>query len=319
MKVAIQAISTPGRSGAVLASALVVAAGGLVGCAVGDGASDGKTTVGVTLNAASNPFFLAEGKAIKEAARKKSLDVSVQYANADVSVQSDQIDTFIRKGVDSIVVDAVDSNGVGPAILRAKQAHIPVVAIDVAATGADSTITSDNEQAGREACTYLIKQLGGKGKMAVVDGSAVSAINDRMKGCKDAIKASPGIKIVATQRADLTRDKSMNVASSILTSHPDVDGFFGVNDPTAVGIALAAKQKRADVKIVGVDGAKQLTDLFDNGLVIGTSGQSPAQLGREGFDRAVTLANGEKPKSKLNVVPTFLVTPKTISDYESWG
>jgi ribose transport system substrate-binding protein len=319
MKVAVQTVSTPGRRAAVLATAVVVTAGGLVGCALEDPSKDGKIKVGVTLSAASNPFFLAEGKAIQKAARKKSIEASVQYANSDVSVQSDQVDAFIRKGVDSIVVDAVDSEGIAPAVLKAKQAHIPVVAIDVSAIGADSTITSDNEQAGREACDYLIKRLGGKGKMAIVDGTAVSAITDRKRGCKKAVKAHPGIKIVATQRADLTRDKSLNVASNIMTSHPDVDGFFGVNDPTAVGIALAVKQKRADAKIVGVDGAKQLTDHFDKGQVIGTSGQNPRELGRQGFERAVTLAKGKKVKSKTDLVPTFLVTPKTISDYESWG
>ena len=90
---------------------VIVAAATLVGCASA-GTDSGKTTIGVTLNAASNPFFLAEGKAIETAAAEAGVDVSVQYANADVAVQSDQIDTFIRQKVDSIIVDAVDSDGV---------------------------------------------------------------------------------------------------------------------------------------------------------------------------------------------------------------
>jgi ribose transport system substrate-binding protein len=300
-----------------LPAAAIMVAAVMTGCA--STPDSDKLTIGVTLNAASNPFFLAEGKAIEKAAAEAGVDVSVQYANADVAVQSDQIDTFIRKKVDSIIVDAVDSAGAGPAVLRANQAQIPVVAIDVTAPGAAATVTSDNVQAGRDACTYLFEQLGGRGKVAIVDGAAVSAISDRMTGCQQAIDRSPGIDIVATQRADLTRDKSMNVASSILTANPDVAGFFGVNDPTAVGIALAAQQKGSQVKVVGVDGAAQLTELIGKGSIIGTSGQDPAQLGRAGLDLAIKLAKGEQVDSAPQLVPTFLVTADTIGAYQKWG
>lgn len=301
-----------------LAGAVVLGSATLVGCASSEPDS-GTVTIGVTLNAASNPFFLAEGEAIEAAAAEAGVEVLVQYANADVAVQSDQIDTFIRQQVDSIIVDAVDTDGVGPAVLRATQADIPVVAIDVNAPGAAATVTSDNVQAGRDACAFLFEQLGGSGKVAIVDGSPVSAISDRMAGCQESIAQNPGIEIVATQRADLTRDESMNVASNILTANPDLDGFFGVNDPTAVGISLAAQQKGRDVMVVGVDGAQQLTELIGQGLIIGTSGQDPAMLGRTGLELAIKLANGEQVDSEPQLIPTFLVTADTIGEYQQWG
>lgn len=306
------------RKLSAVAGAVVIGSAALVGCATSDTDSDA-ITIGVTLNAASNPFFLAEGKAIEAAAAEAGIEVSVQYANADVAVQSDQIDTFIRQKVDSIIVDAVDTDGVGPAVLRATQADIPVVAIDVNAPGAAATVTSDNVQAGRDACAYLFEQLGGRGKVAIVDGSPVSAISDRMAGCQESIEQTPGIEIVATQRADLTRDESMTVASNILTANPDLDGFFGVNDPTAVGIALAAQQKGRDVMVVGVDGAQQLTDLIGQGLIIGTSGQDPAKLGTTGLELAIKLANGEQVDSEPQLIPTFLVTADSIGEYQQWG
>ena len=140
-----------------------------------------------------------------------------------------------------------------------------------------------------------------------------------MAGCQQAVDKTPGIEIVATQRADLTRDKSMTVASNILSAHPDVAGFFGVNDPTAVGIALAAQQKGRTVKVVGVDGAEQLTDLIGQGHIIGTSGQDPAKLGRAGLDLAIRLAKGEQVDPEPQLIPTFLVTADTIGDYQKWG
>lgn len=62
----------------------------------------------------------------------------------DLGQQVSQIDNFIAAKVDMIILNAADSKGIGPAVKRAKEAGIVVVAVDVAAEGADATITSDN-------------------------------------------------------------------------------------------------------------------------------------------------------------------------------
>lgn len=312
---------SPRRRAAVIAGFSVVAAiATLSGCSANAaGAKDETITIGAALNSEGNPFFLAEGDGISAEAKKLGAKTSIQYANADVATQSDQIDTLIRNKVDVIIVDAVDSEGIGPAVLRAHQAHIPVVAIDVSATGADATVTSDNVTAGFDACEYLIKQIGANGKLAIVDGSPVSAVTDRVNGCKDAVKKTGSATIVANQRADLTRDKSLEIATNILTAHPDVQAIFGVNDTTAVGIELAAKQKGADIKIAGVDGAKQATDSIGKGLIVATSAQDPKKLGSTGVDLALKLAKGEKVSSKPQLVPTTLVTTDNINSYTPWG
>lgn len=276
-------------------------------------------TIGASLNSAANPFFLAEGAGIEKAAEAADARVSVQYANADVAAQSDQIDRFARQRVDVVIVDAVDSAAIRPAVLRAQRAGVKVVAIDVTASAADATVTSDNVAAGREACRHLIERLGGRGRIALVDGAAVSAISDRMRGCRQAIADAPGIRVVAVQRADLTREKSLAAAVDILTAHPGVQGFFGVNDPTAVGIELAAKQKGADVEIVGVDGARQATESIGPGHISATSAQDPDQLGRTGVALAVRLARGAKVDGAPQLVPTTLVTRANVGAYRPWG
>ncbi len=268
-------------------------AGTSTGGSAGGGGGGGK--IGVTLETATNPFFLAEAKGIQAAATQAGLQALIQYANQDVPTQSNQIDTFIHQKVKFIVIDAVDSQGIGPAVLRAKQAHIPVIAIDVAAAEADATITSDNVLAGRQACQQLVQQLGGKGRIAIVDGQPVSAISDRMHGCQAVLAANPGIKVVANQRGDDTRDKGLTVATDILTAHPDVQGFFGVNDPTAAGIELAAKQKGVKVAITGVDGAKQATDsIGGGGMIVGTAAQDPAGLGGAGVSLGRKIVAGKQ-------------------------
>ena len=70
-------------------------------------------------------------------------------SNYDVNNQTNQIDNFISSNVNLILLGAADSKGIAPAVMRAKQAGITVVAVDVGAEGGvDATVTSNNKQAG---------------------------------------------------------------------------------------------------------------------------------------------------------------------------
>lgn len=78
-----------------------------------------------------------------------NVKVTLVSSGYDLGQQVSQIDNFIAAKVDMIILNAADSKGIGPAVKRAKEAGIVVVAVDVAAEGADATITSDNTRAGR--------------------------------------------------------------------------------------------------------------------------------------------------------------------------
>lgn len=78
-----------------------------------------------------------------------NVKVTLVSSGYDLGQQVAQIDNFIAAKVDMIILNAADSKGIGPAVKRAKEAGIVVVAVDVAAEGADATITSDNTRGGR--------------------------------------------------------------------------------------------------------------------------------------------------------------------------
>lgn len=292
----------------------------LTGCGLGESSEGGELSGGITLANAGNAFYQAEAKGAEAEAKRQSADLDVQFAKNDLPTQSDQIDNFIRKGVDFIVVDAVDSEGIGPAISRAVAASIPVVAIDVTATGADTSIMTDNKKAGRIVCEYLIEQIGDKGTFAIADSIPVSAITDRVKGCEEALAEAPGVEVVTKQRSENSRDGGLSLGTELLTAHPNVNAIFASNDPQAAGVALAAEQKgNADVIIGGVDGSAQVTDTFaDDGNLVVTAGQSPAKMGSRGVEVAIGIANGEEVPSKPELIDPELLTEKTIADYETW-
>jgi ribose transport system substrate-binding protein len=276
--------------------------------------------IGVTVSNSTNPFFVAESDTVKSVGEEMGATVLSQEAKEDVQEQSNQIDQFITSGVSFIVIDPVDSDAVGPAVQRAIDAGIPVIGIDSVTKNASVSVTTNNTQAGEVSCKSLAEQLGGKGKIAILDGTPISAVADRVVGCKKTLEEYPDIEVVAEQRGDNSRDKALPVATDILTANPDIVGIFAINDPTAAGVELAAKQKGMDIIITSVDGAKAAVDtITSGGMITATAAQDPAALAKQGVELGFKLIDGEEPESTLIELPTELIDASTAADYTPWG
>ncbi|WP_146072521.1 substrate-binding domain-containing protein [Arthrobacter sp. 4R501] len=304
----------------MMAAVAAVGSVGLTGCATAAGTSGNDALkIGVTVANSTNPFFQQETKTAESYGKEVGAEVLSQVANEDVQTQSNQIDQFITAGVSFIVIDAADTDGVGPAVKRAINAGIPVIGVDNQSKNATVNITTDNTQAGEISCQSLADQLGGKGKVAILNGTPVSAVDDRVKGCKSVLEKYPDIEIVADQRGENSRDSALPIATDILTANPDIAGFFAINDPSAVGVQLAAQQKGVSIVITSVDGASSATDVIAaGGLITATAAQDPAALVRQAIDLGISITKGEEPKETLLLVPTELVDASNVAKYTPW-
>jgi len=297
----------------------------VTGCAAdgngsGGGGGGDAMKMGVTVSNSTNPFFVKESRTAEETGKAMGFEVISQEAREDVQEQSNQIDQFITSGVDFIVIDPVDSDAIGPAVQRAVAAGIPVVGIDSVTKNASASVTTNNVQAGEASCTSLADQLGGSGDIAILHGTPISAVDDRVKGCKDVLTKYPDIKIVAEQRGNNSRDAALPLANDILTANPDIKGMFAINDPTAAGVELAAGQKGMKIIITSVDGAKAAVDtITSGGMITATAAQDPAALAKQGVEIGAGLAKGQKPAETLIELPTQLIDAKNAADYEPWG
>lgn len=307
-----------------------LAAGGLLlaGCsedpigAADDDADGGDVeTVGLMVQDLSNPFFSAMQAGVEEAAEELGAEVITEDGRQDLGAQNEHIDSFIQQDIDVLLINAVDSEGIGPAVQRAVDAGITVVAVDVTAEGAEATITSDNIQAGEQVCEHLFEELGGEGEILIIDGTPISSIQDRVEGCETVLEDYPDIEVVGHQNGDNNRSEALDIATDMLTATPDVDGIFAVNDPTALGAALAAEQAGIDdLLIVGVDGAPEAEEelAVDDSVFIATAAQDPALQGVRGLEMAVELRAGEELEEDTILVETTLITADNLDEYEGW-
>jgi ribose transport system substrate-binding protein len=282
------------------------------------------TNVGISVGSLGNPFFVATIKGIEDKAKAINPNVKITSVSSDYDLnkQFSQVDNFIAAGTNILMLNAVDPVAIEPSVKRAQSAGVIVAAFDVAATGADVTVMTDNVKAGALACQYIADNLKGKGDVIIVNGPQVSSIIDRVKGCKSVFEKNPDIKILSdNQDAKGSRDGGFAVAQSLLTRFPKVDAIFAVNDPTAIGVNLAAKQlNRSEFIITGVDGAPDIEAELKSGnsLIKASASQDPYVMAGQSLELAAGILNGKKPEKNVILLDPKLITSQNLAEYKGW-
>lgn len=281
-------------------------------------------SVGVTVGSLGNPFFVAIGRGVGDAARQINPDARVTTVSADYDLnrQFTQIDNFIAAGVDLILVNAADPRAIAPAIRRAQAAGITVVAVDVAAEGADATVQTNNVQAGEIACRHMAEQIGGRGNVIIQNGPQVSAVVDRVNGCRRVLGEFPNITLLSSdQDGRGSREGGLAVMQGHLTRFPSIQGVFAINDPQAIGTDLAARQlNRTGIVIVSVDGAPDIvTALRGNTQVRASASQDPYAMGRLAVETGHAIRQGRPPAERMILMPSRLVTRENVGEYQGWS
>ena len=302
----------------VLASATVFAGGPTE--------EQGSLQVAATFGDLGNPFFFTMGQGVQDAARAIDPDarVTVVSSGYDLNTQTGQIDTFISAGVDIIVLNAADTAGIAPAVRRAKEAGIIVIAADVNADGGvDATVTSNNYQAGTQAGEYIVERLGGQGSVVIINGPPVSAVIDRVRGAQDVFAQHPGINVLSdNQNAGGNREGGLRVMTDLLTAFDQIDAVFAINDPTGIGADLAIQQagRAGEMFIVGVDGAPDAVVALNQAEsdFVATPSQDPYEMARRAVEIGNQILGGETLPDELILIPTALITRDNVDAYAGW-
>jgi len=140
--------------------------------------------IGVSLLTKQHVFYQDLERGLRDAAKEAGAELLVESAEFDPKLQDDQVGNFVVEKVDAIILCPADSKSVGGAVKKANAAGIPVFTADIAAEEGEvvSHIASDNEQGGELAAQYLAEQLGGEGKVVIIDHPAVTSVQERVAG-----------------------------------------------------------------------------------------------------------------------------------------
>jgi ribose transport system substrate-binding protein len=251
-------------------------------------------------------------QAVKQGAEKaaKEFQVEITFEGPETETQVDKqiemLQAALGKNPKAIAFAALDSKASVPLLQKAKAANIPVVGFD---SGVDSdipitTAATDNVAAAALAADKMAALINNEGEIALVVHDQTSRTGiDRRDGFVNRIKEKyTKIKIVDIQYGGGDQLKSTDLAKAIIQAHPNVKGFFGANEGSAIGVlnAVTETKKEGKIIVIGYDSGKQQIDAIRSGKMAGAITQDPIGIGYWSVKAAVQAIKGETVKKTID-------------------
>jgi ribose transport system substrate-binding protein len=229
------------------------------------------------------------------------------------------------QGVDAMVILATESAAITPIAEKLHTSGVFLVNVDRGFTSpvADVFIEGDNKAFGRKSAEYIVKKLGGKGKVAILRGIPCTVDTDRFDAAMSVFNANPGIQIVAKEPGFWNREKAEKAMQNILVANPKIDAIWASDDDMALGVETALKSAGRDknVWILGGGGMKDIVkrvmdkdplypaDITYPPGMIGFGIQTVAGILRAGKDQS------SKYIPRHVMIDLDLITPENAKNY----
>lgn len=281
--------------------------------------ADGETIAVLTKNQ-TNPFFQAERIGAARAAAELHAKV-LQYVPTQpdsIPEQMSQIDDVVTKKPDAIVMVPVDYKAMVAGVQKINAAKIPVVNVTDRSAGGDfvAFVGADDYSIAKATGEVLLKALGGKGDVIVIEGvRGAATAQDRLRGFKDAIAEFPGVKLVDSQPGNYQRLQAMQVMENLLQSNPNVAGVMAANDAMAIGAMDALADANSKALIVGINGTKEAVDAIKAGRMLATGDYNGFVQGCVGAEIAIHYLRHDPVPNKVTQ-PSVVVEKANIGPYD---
>jgi fructose transport system substrate-binding protein len=289
-------------------------------------ATDTVIKIGLITKTETNPFFVK----MKEGAQQKADELGVTLLtgagnfDGDNETQVTIIENMVNAGVKGILITPNDTKAIVPAIQKAREAGVMVIALDSPTDpfdAVDALFATDNFMAGVLIGQYAKAAMGDKPlKIATLDlmpGIAVGALrhNGFLVGMglssvnSTATEQDMPAEVVCAQDTQGDQAKGQTAMENCLQKDPDINLVYTINEPAAFGAytALKAAGKEKDVLIVSVDGGCQGVQGIVDGMIVATSQQYPLKMASMGVEALVDYAKtGNKVSGYVDTGVTLI-------------
>ena len=281
-----------------------------------------KPAIAVAVADQKSLFYIAAVAGMRDEAKKEGYDLRVASAADNSTQQINQIQNLLVQQPGALIFIAQDATSASAGVRAANAANVPVIAVDEKPEGGNlklaTYIATDSVKAARDLCTWMFDQIGDKGQLAILHGVlGATAELQRTQGCQEAIKAHPGIQVVAEQTANWDENEAYKVAQNILTAHPDLKAIFGESDAMAMGAAKAAKHDdRSGLVVVGIDGFPTMFKAVKAGLTQATKAQRPYEMGEMAVrDAAQLITNKDASIPPVQLMDAELINKDNVDKF----
>ncbi len=252
----------------------------------------------------------------------KLLNMDGQFVDAkgDVALQVQQVDDFINLGVDAIILNPVDTQGVKPMMDAAERANIPLIFVnrkpEVKLGKAMAYVGSDSAAGGEIQMEALAKKMNYRGNVAILMGALSNEeARERTRAVEAVIAKYQGMKVLEKQTAKWQRNEAVDVVSGWLLNGRPIDAIAANNDEMAIGAIMALNQaKNKSILVAGIDGTPDGQQFIKNGSMALTIFQDAK--GQATGAVQVTQALLEKQKTEpYHWVPYKIITQDNLAQF----
>ncbi|CAN7690549.1 sugar ABC transporter substrate-binding protein [Acidovorax sp. LjRoot118] len=296
--------------------------------------------IGLITKTETNPFFVKMKEGAAEVAKAKGAKLlsGAGKADGDNAGQITAMENMIGAGAKTILITPNDSKAILPAIKKAREKGVMVIALDSPtdpADGTDALFATDNYKAGvligQYAKAALAASAPGKPvKIATLDllpGHPVGAQrhNGFLQGfglasydAKNNELAKPA-EVVCMADSFGDRSKAQTAMENCLQKNPDINLVYTINEPAAAGAfnALQKAGKEKGVMIVSVDGGCDGIRDVAAGKIAATSQQYPLKMAAMGVEAGIEYAKSGKKVSGYTDTGVTLIAGKVIAGVDS--
>jgi ribose transport system substrate-binding protein len=271
----------------------------------GDAGAKKTYTIGMSQCNLGEPWRVQMNADVEAAAAKHpELKVVFKDAGNDTLKQRAHVEEFISAGVDLIIISPKEAQPLTEPVAKAIDARIPVIVLDRRLIGDKYTcfIGADNKLIGREAGKWIVKKLGGKGKVVELKGLMTSTPGqDRNSGFREGIKGSQLEVIFEADMKWLEPDARKEMESA-LARFGHIDVVYAHNDPGAHGAWLAAKAagREKEMMFVGIDALPHEGVMYVKQKIMDATFEYPTG-GKEAIDVALRIFQGEKVPKEITL------------------
>jgi len=303
---------------------MLSAAGAALALSAGLSYAQDKPTIALVQINQQALFFTQMNEGAQKAADAAGVKLVIFNANNDPAAQNNAIETYIQEKVAGLVVVAIDTNGIMPAVNAAAAAGIPVTAVDAVlpAGPQKAQVGVDNEGAGKAMGEffnkYVTDSMGGKAKLGIVGALNSTIQNIRQKGFEDVVKTNAGVTTAGVVDGRNVQDSALAAAESLITANPDLNAIYATGEPALLGAVAAVESqgKQGQIKVFGWDLTAQAIKGIDAGYVVGVVQQDPAGMGAAAVDALVKITKSESVPATIPV-PITIVTKDNVEPYRS--
>lgn len=245
----------------------------------------------------------------------KVASLNIAHRNTDAAGQLEDIRNLVEAGVDAIVLNPSNSEGVNSAIEEAIARDIVVVAVDQAVTAEGAYILSNNqEEYAYLGAKWLFAEIGGSGEVVYMRGAAgAGADNDRDVGFKRALAEFPDVKVAHEVFTGWQQDQGKQQMLDFLATGIPFAGVWTSGIDNVIVDAFIESDVPL-VPIVGADNAGFVGQLANVENFTGAAVTNPGSIGGAGVTLALQILDGSAPAEK-----TVLVDPSLWANNDDAG